>query len=178
MTVTEEERHKSLQDLEGVDWGEPTFPSHLVTTCHRLHRTPLQDFTVEDLRIMIGQQMGLPYLVPLALERLRVNPFASRRHSGRRTPTSGTPRMVSSRTSGMPTSSSVVTCQHLRHGGTRQRAVEVPEAVRTPTLHRVSTTRRIEPSGDSRGQVMLDVHVCGSTTVLVQPSTSSENHVT
>jgi len=30
MTVTEEERHKSLQDLEGVDWGEPTFPSHLV----------------------------------------------------------------------------------------------------------------------------------------------------
>jgi len=77
MTVTEEERHKSLQDLEGVDWGEPTFPSHLVTTCHRLHRTPLQDFTVEDLRIMIGQQMGLPYLVPLALEHLRVNPFVS-----------------------------------------------------------------------------------------------------
>ncbi len=75
MTVTEEERHKNLQDLEGVDWGEPQFPSHLVTTCHRLHRTPLQDFTVEDLRIMIGQQLGLPYLVPLALEYLRVNPF-------------------------------------------------------------------------------------------------------
>ncbi len=77
MAVTEEERHKSLQELEGMDWGEPQFSSHLVTTCHRLHRTPLQDFSVEDLRLMIGQQFGLPYLVPLALEHLRVNPFVS-----------------------------------------------------------------------------------------------------
>jgi hypothetical protein len=35
---------KSLQELEGTDWGEPDYPSHLVKTCHRLRRKPLQEF--------------------------------------------------------------------------------------------------------------------------------------
>jgi hypothetical protein len=69
------DRSKSLQQLEGRDWGEPTFGSHLVTECHRLHRVPLCDFTVEDLRITIGQDIGLEYLVPLAIEKLRENPL-------------------------------------------------------------------------------------------------------
>ncbi len=73
--LTSADREKTLQELEGSDWGEPEFPSHLVVTCHRLHRTPLRDFTVEDLRIMIGQGIGLPFLVPLALERLEEDPL-------------------------------------------------------------------------------------------------------
>jgi hypothetical protein len=40
-----------------------------------LRRVPLCDFTTEDLRITIGQNIGLEYLVPLALERLDGNPF-------------------------------------------------------------------------------------------------------
>jgi len=71
------DRSKSLQELEGKDWGEPTYNSHLVTECHRLRRVPLRQFTAEDLRIMIGQQIGLPYLIPLALEFLRDDPFAA-----------------------------------------------------------------------------------------------------
>ena len=74
------DRSKSLQQLEGRDWGEPTFDSHLVTECHRLHRVPLSDFTVEDLRITIGQDIGLEYLLPLALERLQDDPFAEGAH--------------------------------------------------------------------------------------------------
>lgn len=70
------DRNKSLQQLDGQDWGEPTFDSHLVTECHRLHRVPLRDFTAEDLRITIGQNIGLEHLVPLALERLHDDPFA------------------------------------------------------------------------------------------------------
>lgn len=69
-------RNKSLQQLEGQDWGEPTFDSHLVKECHRLRRVPLRDFSVGDLRIMIGQNIGLEHLVPLALERLHEDPFA------------------------------------------------------------------------------------------------------
>src|SRR5262245_15590070 len=69
------DRSKSLQQLEGEDWGEPTYDSHLVTECHRLHRVALCDFTVEDLRITIGQGIGLEYLVPLAIEKLRENPL-------------------------------------------------------------------------------------------------------
>ena len=39
---------------------------------------PLRDFTVEDLRIMIGQRVALNRLVPLALDRLRPDPLVER----------------------------------------------------------------------------------------------------
>src|SRR5690242_12135913 len=71
------DRSKSLQQLEGRDWGEPEFDSHLVTECHRLHRVPLRDFTAENLRIMIGQQISLPHLVPIALELLNADPLVA-----------------------------------------------------------------------------------------------------
>jgi hypothetical protein len=75
--VKERQRNKTLQELEGQDWGEPNFPSHLVTTCHELRRKPLHDFTVEDLRIMIGQNISLNYLIPLAIEHLRRDPLVA-----------------------------------------------------------------------------------------------------
>jgi hypothetical protein len=67
--------HKTLQEIEGEDWGEPAFLSSLVINCHRLRRVPLKDFTVGDLRLMIGQAIGLPYLIPLAFQVLRENPL-------------------------------------------------------------------------------------------------------
>ncbi len=67
---------RSPQELEGVDWGEPTYESSLVIECHRLHRTALRDFTVRDIQRMIGQQMCLPYVVPLALRELHERPHA------------------------------------------------------------------------------------------------------
>jgi len=67
---------KTLDELEGVVWGPPTFDSSLVTTCHRLRTKPVQEFEIEDLRIMIGQKIGLEYLIPLALIRLEENPWA------------------------------------------------------------------------------------------------------
>jgi hypothetical protein len=70
------DRNKSLQELEGDDWGEPIYDSHLVQTCHNLRRKPLIEFTVEDLRLMIGQAIGLAYLIPLALDRLEKEPLA------------------------------------------------------------------------------------------------------
>jgi hypothetical protein len=69
------DRNKSLQELEGEDWGEPNFQSQLVITCHELRRKVIGIFEVEDLRIMIGQEIGLQYLVPLALETLEDNIF-------------------------------------------------------------------------------------------------------
>ena len=75
ISLTKAERESTLQALENDDWGEPTYPSHLVTTCHALRRKPLKDFTVEDLRIMIGENLSLEYLLPLAIEVLRENPW-------------------------------------------------------------------------------------------------------
>src|SRR5258707_8329375 len=76
-SVSDEERSKSLHELEGQDWGEGDFPSYLVRTTHALRRKPLRDFTVEDLRIMIGQNFSLDYLVPLAIEQLQHDPLAA-----------------------------------------------------------------------------------------------------
>jgi hypothetical protein len=68
---------KTLDQLEGIEWGEPTFNSHLVINCCRLRRVPLKDFTVEDLRLMIGQAISPEYLVPLALGQLELDPMVS-----------------------------------------------------------------------------------------------------
>lgn len=68
---------KSLQELDGDDWGETTYNSNLVKNVHRLRTVPLKDFRNEDLRIMIGQKFCLTYLVPIALERLVENEFVS-----------------------------------------------------------------------------------------------------
>ena len=61
---------QTLNELEGFEWGPPTFESALVTNIHRLRRVPLKQYRIEDLRLMIGQQIGLDYLVPPALDDL------------------------------------------------------------------------------------------------------------
>jgi hypothetical protein len=70
------DRRKTLQELENQDWGQPTYDSYLVSTVHSLRRKPLEELTTEDLRIMIGQNIELDYLMPLAVEKLRDNPLA------------------------------------------------------------------------------------------------------
>jgi hypothetical protein len=67
----------TLQDLEHDDWGEPTYDSYLVRTVHALRRKPIADFEIEDLRIMIGQSVGLSHLIPLALPKLESDPFVA-----------------------------------------------------------------------------------------------------
>ena len=70
------DRRKTLEQLDGVVWSRPRFDSHLIVACHALRKKTLEDFTVEDLRLMIGQNESLKYLLPLAIEILRENPFA------------------------------------------------------------------------------------------------------
>ncbi len=70
------DRRKTLTELEGKDWGPPNFDSHLVTTIHALRYKPLEEFTVEDLRITIGQNIAVEWLLPMAIERLGDDPFA------------------------------------------------------------------------------------------------------
>jgi hypothetical protein len=67
---------KTLEELDCEDWGKPEYDSYLVTTCHRLRRVPLRELEIEDLRILVGQQISLKYLLPSALDRLECDPFA------------------------------------------------------------------------------------------------------
>jgi CDI immunity proteins len=70
------DRKSTLAQLEDRDFGEPEFGSSLVETAHKLYRQPLSEFTVEDLRLMIGQGIGLPFLVPLGIEVLERDALA------------------------------------------------------------------------------------------------------
>jgi hypothetical protein len=65
----------TIEELEGGRWGEADYPSHLVGECHRLRKVQLRLFTIENLRLMLGQNIGSRYLVPIALDHLEVEPF-------------------------------------------------------------------------------------------------------
>jgi hypothetical protein len=71
-------RQKSLESLEKKTWPALSSDegSYLIRTCNSLRKKQLQDFTTEDLRIMIGQEIGLYFLIPLAIETLTDNLFA------------------------------------------------------------------------------------------------------
>ncbi len=66
---------KSLEELEGKQWDKPDFDSNLAKECHRLWSLPISEFSVENLRFLIGQNIGLNFLTPVALDILAVNPL-------------------------------------------------------------------------------------------------------
>jgi hypothetical protein len=68
MTIT-----LSVEQLENEYWKEADFPTGLVERCFRYRKIPIGDLTPEQLRILIGQQIGLKYILPLALKILEQN---------------------------------------------------------------------------------------------------------
>ena len=70
-------KSKSFEALEKDYWPDLNEPdSYLVTTCHSLRKKQVHAFSIEDLRILIGQTIGLKYLVPLAIDKLELDAFA------------------------------------------------------------------------------------------------------
>ena len=69
-------RSKTIEELETGKWSDPEFENFLVKRLHDLRKIPVANFTTEDLRIMIGQEIGLDYLIPLAIETLTENLWA------------------------------------------------------------------------------------------------------
>ena len=64
-------RSKSLEQLEKDYWKEPTdFPTTLVKKSFESRKKPLADLTIEEIRLLVSQSIGLEHLVPLALEKL------------------------------------------------------------------------------------------------------------
>jgi hypothetical protein len=69
-------RSETLEHLEGVEWELPQDSSDLMLRCHALRKKPIGDFSIENLRFMIGQQVGIFFLLPVALEVLEEDPLA------------------------------------------------------------------------------------------------------
>ena len=66
----------TLEQLDGEAWEQPADETRLVTRVWQLRKRPIADFTVEDLRLMLGQRVGVEHVLPRALEVLRGDPSA------------------------------------------------------------------------------------------------------
>ncbi|MEW2570213.1 contact-dependent growth inhibition system immunity protein [Streptomyces sp. NPDC047070] len=70
-------RDLSLEELERDRWSTPSGgETRLMATARELRRKLIGSLTVEDMRLLIRQDMGLAHLLPLAVEVLRANPLA------------------------------------------------------------------------------------------------------
>jgi hypothetical protein len=70
--------NKSISELEGWKWkgaipGEDD--SYVVKHYFSLHAKPIAEMNLSDIRFLIGQNVGLKYLVPIALDSLRKELF-------------------------------------------------------------------------------------------------------
>lgn len=62
-------RQKCIENLEKNNWGEVSQDeSSIVQRLYRLRKVPLDEFAIDDIRFMIIQEQGLPYLLTLAIE--------------------------------------------------------------------------------------------------------------
>lgn len=69
-------RDRSLEELE-PGAGSVEGESYLNSEMRRLVRLPLRQLRLEDLRLLIGQSVGLRFLVPMAIEHLEAHPLAA-----------------------------------------------------------------------------------------------------
>src|SRR3954469_13153268 len=66
------DRTRSLEQLDGERWGAPPADAtSLVRTVPEWRRRPIGTLEPDELARLIGQDVGLPWLLPLAVEILR-----------------------------------------------------------------------------------------------------------
>ncbi|MEU0037914.1 contact-dependent growth inhibition system immunity protein [Streptomyces sp. NPDC006333] len=66
------DRSRSVEDLEGRRWLDPpSDATPLVRAVHALRKSPISDLTVAQSARLIGQDVGLPWLLPVGVEVLR-----------------------------------------------------------------------------------------------------------
>ena len=66
--------NQSLEELENDWWGEPEFDSYVVKTSHLARQKPINKLTDEEIRLLIGQKIGLKYLLPIAVKMIEIRP--------------------------------------------------------------------------------------------------------
>ncbi|HKZ38447.1 MAG TPA: contact-dependent growth inhibition system immunity protein [Chryseolinea sp.] len=74
MTLENNWRYKSLESLEKKNYGPvPADESSIVKRLWTLRKVAINEFTIDDIRFMILQGIGLKYLLILAIELLESN---------------------------------------------------------------------------------------------------------
>jgi hypothetical protein len=67
---------RSVDELEGYAIPPP-FATPLVESVAAARRVPLRALTVAQIGLLIGQSQALPYLLPVALDRLDRDPLVA-----------------------------------------------------------------------------------------------------
>src|SRR5512134_323083 len=74
---------RTLEELDGQSWGEAEPDAAiLVRECHRLRKVPVRKLSNDELRLLLGQQIGAEWLVSIALARLHEEPLAGDLYPG------------------------------------------------------------------------------------------------
>ena len=67
----------TIEEHEQVFWGEPPqSATKLMARVYELRKKTINQFEIEDLRLLINQDEALDLLIPIALEKLKENLFA------------------------------------------------------------------------------------------------------
>ena len=74
--MTQPADERSLDDIESADWGDaPSDASTMVARIHELRRIPIGRLSADDVRLLIGQKVGVHALLPIAVEHLSREPL-------------------------------------------------------------------------------------------------------
>lgn len=65
---------QSIEEMEGDVWLATDFPSPLVQRVYDYRKLPLSELGLEQVRLLIGQTIGLAHLLPIALDVLDRHP--------------------------------------------------------------------------------------------------------
>ena len=66
---------KSIEELENDYWEDSDFNSYVVQTTQNARKKPVSQLSDEEIRLLIGQKIGLKYLIPIALLLISKDPL-------------------------------------------------------------------------------------------------------
>jgi hypothetical protein len=75
--IDKDKTTKSLEELGYLVSEQSDSISSLTEKVLYLSNKPINTFSIEDLRILIGQNIALEILIPIAITKLEENPFVS-----------------------------------------------------------------------------------------------------
>jgi hypothetical protein len=64
---------KSIEQLENDVWETVEFPTELVEKCYAYRKIPVQDLTGKQLRVLISQAIGIPFILSKTIAILKSN---------------------------------------------------------------------------------------------------------
>jgi hypothetical protein len=67
---------QSIEQLENNYWKDIDFPTLLVEKCFQYRRIPIKDLSIEQVRLLLGQKIGIEYILPRAIHFLQENILA------------------------------------------------------------------------------------------------------